>query len=95
MIQDEKDLAILRLMFRVDLLRTQLERMLMGLPLETAIALLRETLRELSEPRQSTFPNLRPEQSDMASAELDEEILTLRYYLQTVAAKVISSKNGE
>ena len=90
MVKDEKDLAIYRLKLRAEILQCFAEHILASLPNESALELLREISRELSRHDQLTFPKLAPEQSDLASAEVDEEMAYLRDFFNSIAAKILS-----
>ena len=89
MVKDEKDLAIYRLKTRADILQHFVEQILLSLPRESALGILREISRELSKHKQLTFPKLSPELSDMASAEAEEELSYLRDFFNSVAAKIL------
>ncbi len=86
---DQKDVALLRLRCRGDLLEYFVEQILVTVPREHALSALREITRDLAEPRQLSFPKLDPAMSDLTAAELEEEIAYLRRVFSAIAIKVL------
>lgn len=92
MIKDEVELMLARLQIRVKLLEYFLEQSLLTLPRESALELLRQISDELANRGQLTFPKLGPALSDMASAEVQEELSYLHEVINQIAVKVIQQK---
>ena len=85
---DQKDLLLHRLLLRANLLERFLERLVVALPKQDAIAALREIQQDLSAREQWTFPNLDPAMADLAASETEEEIAYLMRFSSSVAVKV-------
>ena len=87
MIKDEVELMLARLHIRCTLLEYLLEHCLLSLQREPALELLRQISNELANHDQLTFPKLSPVLSDMASAEVQEELSYLREVINRIAVK--------
>ncbi|GAC1354911.1 MAG: hypothetical protein NVSMB34_07510 [Variovorax sp.] len=86
---DERDLRIYRLTNRAGMLEIFLEEVLLSLPKEETLRFLREFSSALKREEHKTFPKLDAVHSDLASAELQEEVEYLQSFITSLAAKAI------
>lgn len=90
---EKKDIELYRLASRAKILEAFVEHMLLCLHPQVALDFLREFSSELTNVEHKTFHSLDAALSDMASDELDQEIVYLRSFVASVVAKVIQERD--